>query len=487
MSEVAYDVVVIGAGTTGENVAGRVVKGGLRVVIVESELVGGNCSYSACMPSKALLRSPSVLEAARAVDGARQAATGDLDTQAVLERRTRFTHGWRDDAEVRWLREAGIDLVRGHGRLAGERQVEVESSAGDTMLLTARHAVVVCTGSDPSIPPIAGLAEASPWTNREATGASTAPARLAILGGGPVGCEMATAWRALGSKQVTVIQRGERLLNRLEPFVGDRIAGALREQGITVLTGRTLQRVQRSSRNVPVQMWLEPRDRDAGSDQADLESDELLVAAGRTPRTKDIGLETIHLAPGEWLKVDDSGRVAGMDGGWLYAAGDVSGRALLTHMGKYQARACGDAIAARAKGQLDSSLAPAWSRWAASAEDAAVPQVIFTDPEVATVGLTESQARQSGVHVRAVEYDLGNIAGAQLTADGYTGWGKLVVDEDRRVVVGATFVGPGVGELLHAATIAVVAAVPLDRLWHAVPAFPTISEIWLRLLETYGM
>jgi pyruvate/2-oxoglutarate dehydrogenase complex dihydrolipoamide dehydrogenase (E3) component len=358
MSEVACDVVVIGAGTAGENVAGRVVKGGLRVVVVESELVGGSCSYSACMPSKALLRSPSVLEAARAVDGARQAATGDLDARAVLERRTRFTHGWRDDAQVQWLREAGIDLVRGHGRLAGERQVEVESSAGDTMLLTARHAVVVCTGSDPSIPPIAGLAEASPWTNREATGASMAPARLAILGGGPVGCEMATAWRALGSKQVTVIQRGGRLLNRLEPFVGDRIAGALREQGIAVLTGRTLRRVQRSSRNVPVQMWLEPGPRDAGSDQADLESDELLVAAGRTPRTKGLGLETIHLAPGEWLKVDDSGRVAGIDGGWLYAAGDVSGRALLTHMGKYQARACGDAIVARAKGQLDSPPPP---------------------------------------------------------------------------------------------------------------------------------
>jgi pyruvate/2-oxoglutarate dehydrogenase complex dihydrolipoamide dehydrogenase (E3) component len=487
MSKAAYDVVVIGAGTTGENVAERVVKGGLTAVIIESGLVGGNCSYAACMPSKAMLRGPAALESARDVEGARQAVTGDLDAGAVLSRRTRVAHGWHDDSQVQWLKGAGIDLVRGRGYLAGERQVEVATPSGATVRLTPRHAVVVCTGSEAMIPAIPGLAEAAPWTNREATAASAAPARLAILGGGPVGCEMATAWKALGSRQVTIIQRNERLLNRLEPFVGGWIADALRQRGITVLTGRTLQRVERPAQGLPLRIWLNTEAGAAGSGQPDIEADELLVATGRTPRTKDIGLDIVHLKPGAWLEVDDSGMVAGIDGAWLYAAGDVTGKNLLTHMGKYQGRACGDAIVARAKGRLSSSAPPAWSRWAATARQAAVPQVIFTDPQVAAVGLTEARARENGTRVRAVEYDIGQVAGAGLFADHYAGWAKLIVDEDRHVVIGATFVGPEVGELLHAATIAVVAAVPLERLWHAVPAYPTTSEIWLKLLETYGL
>lgn len=486
MPQATYDVVVLGAGPTGENVADRVVKGGLRAVLVESELVGGSCSYFACIPSKALLRPPAALAAARRVEGARQAVTGALDTSAVLERRTRFTEGWHDGAQIQWVKGAGIDLARGHGRLSGPRRVEVESCHGDVTILAARHAVVVCTGSVPLIPPIPGLADVAPWTNREATAAGRVPDRLAILGGGVESCEMATAWRALGSSQVMVIQRGPRLLSRFEPFVGERIAAALQEQGVTVLTGRTLRRVHRWSRGSPVQIWLERGGRGTESEEPDLEADEILVAAGRTPATKDLGLETVGLQSEDWLRVDDSCRVVSVDGGWLYGAGDVTGQALLTHMGKYQARACGAAIVARAKGELEAS-GPAWSRWAATAEHGAVPQVIFTDPEVATVGLTESQARDAGLPVRAVEYDLGNVAGAQLVADGYQGWAKLVVDEDRRVIVGATFVGPGVDNLLHAATIAVTGEVPLDRLWHAVPVFPTMNEIWLRLLETYGM
>ncbi len=486
MPEVAYDVIVIGAGPTGENVADRVVKGGLRAVLVESALVGGTCSYFACIPSKALLRSSAALEAARRVDGARQAVTASVDAGAVLERRTRFTEGWHDGTQTQWAKDAGIDLARGRARLSGPRQVEVESCRGDVTLLTAYHAVVVCTGSVPLIPPIPGLAEVSPWTNREATAAPRAPGRLVILGGGVESCEMATGWRALGSRQVTVIQRGPRLLSRFEPFVSDRIAAALQEQGVTVLTRRSVRCVRRWSGNLPVQIWLERADRVTELGEPDLEADEILVATGRIPATKDLGLEKVGLKPEDWLQADDSGRVGGIDGGWLYAAGDVTGQALLTHMGKYQARACGDAIVARAKGELDGSP-PAWSRWAATAEHRAVPQVIFTDPEVATVGLTESRARDAGLHVRVVEYDLGNVVGAQLVADGYQGWAKLVVDEDRRVIVGASFVGPGVDNMLHAATIAVVGEVPLERLWHAVPVFPTPNEIWLRLLETYGM
>jgi pyruvate/2-oxoglutarate dehydrogenase complex dihydrolipoamide dehydrogenase (E3) component len=478
MPEATFDVVVIGAGSTGENVADRVVKGGLTAAIVESGLVGGECSYAACMPSKALLRGGVVLEAARRVDGARQAITGKLDSAAVLARRTRFTNNWNDESQVQWLARTGIALFRGHGRLASERKVEVKSSDGSITLLTAQHAVAVCSGSDPAMPPIPGLKEAAPWTNREATRANHVPPRLAILGGGVVACEMAVAWHSLES-EVTILERGQRLLERMEPFVGDRIASALKDRGVRVYTGVNVTRVERRAPQGPVQVWFEPGN-------LHFESDELLVATGRTPRTRDIGLETVRLNPGEWMDVDDSCRVNRVAAGWLYAAGDVNHRALLTHMGKYQARACGDAIVARAKGELKDSPAP-WSKWAATADHGAVPQVIFTDPEVASVGLTEAEAKKKGIRVRAVEYEIGHVSGAQLTADGYSGLAKIVVDEDRRVLVGVTFVGQDVGEMIHAATVAVVGEVPLDRLWHAVPSYPTISEIWLRLLETYGL
>jgi pyruvate/2-oxoglutarate dehydrogenase complex dihydrolipoamide dehydrogenase (E3) component len=472
LPENLFDVVVIGAGPTGENVADRAVKGGLSAAIVESNLAGGECSYTACIPSKVLLRSGAALEDARRVDGAKQAVTGALDSTAVLARRTRFTDNWKDDSQVEWLKNAKISLFRGPGRLSGERIVEV----GDQRL-SARHAVVICTGTDPLLPPIAGLADASPWTNREATRADRIPPRLAILGGGPVACELAQAFRSLGSKEVTLLERGDRLLERFEPFVSEKIAARFSDLGISVHTGVNVTRVERHSPATPVEIWW-----DGGC----IEADEILVATGRVPNTKDIGLETVALKPGDWLEVDDTCRVKSMAGGWLYAAGDVNHRALLTHIGKYQARACGDAIAARAKGQLNGTPQP-WTPFAATADHSAVPQVIFTDPEAAAVGLTEARARDAGLRVRAVEYDLSHISGAKILADGYQGQAKIVVDEDRRVIVGATLVGQDVGELIHAFTIALVGEVPLDRLWHAVPCFPTVSEMWLRLLESYGL
>lgn len=479
MPETTFDAIVIGAGSTGENVAARVVKGGLTAAIVESGLVGGECSYAACMPSKALLRSSAALEAACRVDGARQAVTGKLDSAAVFARRTRFTHNWNDESQAKWVADAGITLFRGHGLLMGERKVVVSSPDGSRVALTAKHAVAICTGSDPMIPSIDGLRESSPWTNREATRADHVPPRLIILGGGVAACEMAVAWRSLGS-EVTVLEREQRLLERSEPFAGERVLAALREQGVRVLLGAKVKRVMRSSRAVPVKVWFDP-------EGEQIEADELLVATGRTARTRDIGLETVGLREGEWLEVNDSCRVTGVEGGWLYAAGDVNHRALLTHMGKYQGRACGDAIAARVKGIQSDSPPPPWSKYAATADHAAVPQVIFTDPEVASAGLTEADARKRGIRIRAVEYDIGHVSGAGLTADGYSGQAKMIVDEDRRVLVGVTFVGQDVGELIHAATIAIVGEVPLERLWHAVPSYPTMSEIWLRLLETYGL
>ncbi|HKB31869.1 MAG TPA: NAD(P)/FAD-dependent oxidoreductase [Streptosporangiaceae bacterium] len=487
MTDADYDVVVIGAGPVGENVAARVRRGGLSAAVVESELVGGECSYWACIPSKALLRPPAALAEARAVDGARQAITGELSAEAVFARRTRFTGGWVDDSgQVAWLDGKGADLIRGRGRLAGARRVEVDTPEGGTATLVARHAVVVATGSTAAIPPVPGLAEPMVWTSRDATSADQVPGRLAVLGGGVVACEMASAWCALGA-EVTVLARGPRLLDRMEPFAGELVAASLQSAGVKVRTNTSITRVRRLARATPVEIWTGQTGASPSYGQpADLIADELLVATGRVPRTTGLGLETIGLAPGSWLEVDDTCLVSAVAGGWLYAAGDVNHRNLLTHMGKYQARACGDAIAARARGELTGSPAP-WSGQAASADHAGAPQVIFTNPEVAAVGLTEREAASRDAPVRAVDYEIGQVAGASLYADGYSGRARFVVDTARRVLLGATFVGPGISELLHAATIAVVGEVPLDRLWHAVPSYPTVSEVWLRLLETYGL
>ncbi|MFI6257896.1 dihydrolipoyl dehydrogenase family protein [Micromonospora zamorensis] len=472
MTAFEYDVVVIGAGPVGENVADRVVQGGLTAAIVERELVGGECSYWACMPTKALLRSASALRAARQLPGAREAVTGHLDAAAVLGRRDSFASQWKDDGQVSWLESAGIALHRGQGRIRSTRVVQVTGVDGVTVTLTARHAVVVATGSSALLPDIPGLREAAPWSSREAASAASVPRRLAIIGGGVVAAEMATAFGALGSS-VTVLAR-DGVLPSAEPFAGELVTESLREAGVSVRLGANAVSVSRGgSGTVHVDT----------ADGEQVEADEVLVAVGRIPNTQDIGLENVGLAPGVWLAVDDTLRVVG-GGGWLYAAGDVNRRVLLTHQGKYQARAAGDVIVARARGEKVED--GQWGRHAVTADERAVPQVIFTDPEVASVGLTAAAAAAAGLRIRVVDYDLGSVAGSSLHADGYKGHARMVVDEDRKVIIGFTLAGPDVAELIHAATIAVVGEVPLDRLWHAVPAYPTVSEVWLRLLETYG-
>jgi pyruvate/2-oxoglutarate dehydrogenase complex dihydrolipoamide dehydrogenase (E3) component len=469
-SSAEYDLIVLGGGAVGENIADRAVQGGLTAVIVENELVGGECSYWACMPSKALLRSAQVLRAARQVPGAAQAVTGELDVQAVLARRNSFASNWSDSGQVKWLDSAGIALVRGHGRVTGTKEVTVTGMDGSTTVLTARHAVSIATGSDALVPDIDGLAEARPWTSREATSIKTVPESLAIIGGGVVATEMATAFAAFGTA-VTLISRSG-LLSGMEPFAGELVAEALREQGVTVMLETKTTRVTRDESGVILET----------GDGGTITAREVLVAAGRTPRTADIGLDSIGLTSGAWIETDDTMLVPGFD--WLYAAGDVTNRALLTHQGKYQARAAGDVIAARAAGAAVSD-AP-WGTHVATADHAAVPQVTFTDPEIASVGLTAAAARRNGYDIRVVDYEIGHVAGASVRADGYAGTARMVVDEKRKVVLGVTFVGPDVSELLQAATIAVVAEVPVDRLWHAIPAYPTVNEIWLRLLEGYG-
>lgn len=460
-----YDLIVLGGGPVGENVADRAVQGGLTAVIVESELVGGECSYWACMPSKALLRSPQALRAAQHVRGV---IGGTLDPAEVLARRDSFTSHWSDEGQVEWLNSAGIDLVRGHGRLSGEREVTVTTD-GVERVLRARHAVAISTGTDAVIPRIPGLAEAAPWTSRDATSAQEVPESLAIIGGGVVGAEMATAYAQLGSR-VTLIARSG-LLAKTEPFAGDRVADGLRGLGVDVRLNTDTTTVRRDGEQVVITL---------GEDE--VTASEVLVATGRTPQTEDLSLEIVGLEPGRPIDVDDTMRVPGID--WLYAVGDVNGRALLTHQGKYQARAAGDVIAARSRGEVIADQP--WGRHVATADHAAVPQVVFSEPEVASVGLTADAARAAGHEIEVVDYDLGWVSGASLHADDYQGQARMIVDTERDVVLGVTFVGPDVAEMLHAATIAVVGEIPLSRLWHAVPAYPTMNEIWLRLLEGYG-
>lgn len=470
MNEREYDLIVIGAGAVGENVAGSAAQRGLTTVIVEAELVGGECSYWACMPSKALLRSAAAVRAAQDLDGAKQAVTGTVDAAGVLRRRTQMTHDWDDGSQVEWLDGAGIDLVRGHAQLTGVKRVQVTADDGTVTQLVARHAVAVATGSAALLPDTPGLREIEPWTSRDATSAREIPTSLAILGGGVVGVEMATAYAGLGAKVTLVARSG--LLGPMEPFAGEMVEASLTKLGVTVRTGVDLVDAHRTENNAVLNL----------SDGGRVVAEQVLVAIGRTPRTGDLGLENIGLEPGTWLDVDDTLLVKGTD--WLYGVGDVNHRALLTHQGKYQARAAGDVIAARAKGEPVHD--EPWGSHVATADHDHVPQVTFTDPEVASVGLTAAAARKAGLNVRVLDYDLSWVAGASTYADHYEGMARAVVDEDRGVLIGATFVGPDVAELLHSATIAIVGEVPITRLWHAVPSYPTVSEVWLRWLEAYG-
>jgi dihydrolipoamide dehydrogenase len=456
------DVVVLGAGPAGEVIAGRLGQHDVEVAIVEDRLVGGECSFWACMPSKAMLRPAQALAEARRVPGAREAITGPLDVAAALERRTEVVHGWDDASQLPWLEERGVLLVRGHGHLAGERVVHV----GDVEL-RARRAVVVAVGTAPLIPPIEGLAEADPWTNRDATQVRDVPGSLIVLGGGPVGSELAQAFATFGCA-VTLLEREPHLLGREEPFAAALVQEGLERDGVNVLLDAEARRVTRGD---------DGRVTVTTSTRGVLEADEILVASGRRHLTGSLGLEAVGLgdAAGGPIEVGDDLRVAGHD--WLFVVGDANGRSLLTHEGKYQARAAADQIL----GKSDRTIR------ADRGAGGPPPRVTFTEPQVAAVGHTLDSAIAAGLRVRAVDVPTEATAGASFHGKGAGGTSRIVVDEDRRVVVGATFVGPDVAEWLHAATIAVVAEVPLDTLRHAIPAFPTRSEIWLKFLEAYGL
>ena len=448
-----FDVVVIGAGPAGEVLAGRLGDAELSVAIIEDHLVGGECSYYACMPSKALLRPAEALAEAKRVPGATEAVTGDLDVGSVLNRRDEIIHDLDDDIMLPWLEDHHVTFIRGRGVITGERQVQV-----DDTILTARQAVVVATGSVNATPPIEGLKESQPWNNRNATTTKDPPASMVILGGGPVGVELSQAFTSLGSR-ITLIEGMRRLLPREEEFACVQITDRLTEMGVDIRCGAMVTKVQRDNSGVTATL----------KDGSTAEADEVLAALGRTPATAGIGLENIGLVDGKPLDVDINMCVH--DCGWLYAVGDANARIMFTHMGKYQARIAADSILGH-----DTSLVHGAARGLA-------PRIVFTDPQVAAVGYTLENAQAENLPVEAIDIPTSANAGSSFHGRGEPGTARIVVDKQRDIIIGATFTGTEVAEFIHAVTIAIVGEVPFTQLRHAVPCFPTRSEIWLGLID----
>jgi pyruvate/2-oxoglutarate dehydrogenase complex dihydrolipoamide dehydrogenase (E3) component len=440
-----FDVAILGAGPAGEHAAHALVAEGRRVALIERELIGGECSNWACIPTKTLLRASEVRVESERAAGVEPAA---LDWPELARYRDYMTSAGDDSGRVSNYQQMGVTVIKGDGRLAGpgrlavgERELEADS-------------ILISTGSDPVIPPIDGLAEAGFWTNREATAMQEIPSSAVVIGGGPVGIELAQFMRRFGSR-VALVQGAPRLADREDERVSELLAEALRADGIELRTGAHAERVRTDGAERVLTL----------EDGSELRGERLIIAVGRKPRSAGIGLETIGVEPGlHGIPVDDGCRVA--EGVW--AAGDCTGVMLFTHLAKYQARI---ALA----GMRGSS---------ASADYRAIPRVIFTDPEVAAVGLSEAQAVASGLDPVTARIDLaGSIARPYTYEQDPRGELSVVFDRARRVMLGAWAVGPLASEWIHQAVLAIRAEVPLDVLLDTVAQFPSYSEAYLSALQ----
>ena len=459
-----FDAVIIGGGPGGALAARYLADEGLEVALVEERLVGGECHYWACNPTKTLLRPIEVLALTKAVPGVREAlGKKQLDVAAVFAKRDAIVDHLNDDGATAGLQQNGVTVIHAHGRLAGPREVTVTHPDSREETLHARQAVVLATGTRPTIPDVPGLPEARPWTNRELATMTHVPPRTLILGGGVVGVEGATILAGLGS-EVTLLARGDSLLRNSETEAGDMVTESLRRSGVDVRFRSHLSAIARPVPGGTVTATV-------GAE--DIEVDEVVVATGRTVNTDSLGLETVGLRGGDFVAVDDHLQAERVAGTWLYAIGDTTGRGLLSHLSQYHAVVVADVIAARARGRqlgTDELIAR---------DPHNLPQIVYTDPQVVEVGRTESQARADGFAVTTSTACYPEaVPDLAMFRDGFDAWAKLVIDADTNTLLGATFVGPEFAELAQAATLAVVAKVPIDVLRHVVAPHPSVNQIW---------
>lgn len=488
-----YDIILLGSGWASRVAAVRLVRAGLSALLIERELVGGDCPFWACMPSKGLLRPGEALREAFGVPGVRELVEGtghdkaeswearQLDVEAVFSWRDRITAGWDDEKGlVPSVTDVGVQVVRGSGRIVGVKKIAVEAVDGVVIALEARLAVIIGTGSEMAVPNVPGLRDMNFWGPRQATSSSEVPKRLTILGAGAVGCELATAYMNFGA-EVELVSSSREILSKIDPEAGGIVRKSLEGKGVTVhLSAKpTKVEVENESDSLAT-VHL--------STGAIITGTHVLVAAGRKPTSSDLGLKAVGLPDdGGFIAVNEDLTVKGIAGSWLYAGGDVNGRAPLTHMSKYHGRIISNAILARQRKDDTKSASGASGPASATADIGAAPQVIFTDPAVASVGLTRSAALKAGRKFREVVASAMTL-GASLHVTNYgDSWAQWIIDEETSVLLGATFVGQNVAELLHASTVAIAGGITVDRLAHAIPCFPTMSEVYLNLLEAAGL